>query len=112
MGRSLPALVPAAATMMMAAFAAASSGGIDYREKHLSSEEALWALYERWSIDYKVKCQADEKARRFNIFKQRARYVHDFSKQGNAGYTLGLNLFADMTNDKINEIYASGDKAV
>jgi KDEL-tailed cysteine endopeptidase len=112
MGRSLPALVPAAATMMMAAFAAASSGGIDYREKHLSSEEALWALYERWSIDYKVKCQADEKARRFNIFKQRARYVHDFNKQGNAGYTLGLNLFADMTNDEINEIYASGDKTL
>jgi KDEL-tailed cysteine endopeptidase len=104
MGRSSPALVLAAATIMTAAFAAASSGGIDYGEEDLSSEESLWALYERWSAEYNVKRQADEKARRFNIFKQKARYIHDFNKQGNAGYTLGLNLFGDMTNDEINEI--------
>jgi KDEL-tailed cysteine endopeptidase len=104
MGRSSAALVLAAATMMVAAFVAASSGGIDYGEVDLSSEEALWALYERWSAEYNVKRQTDEKARRFNIFRQKARYIHDFNKQGDAGYTLGLNHFSDMTNDEINEI--------
>jgi hypothetical protein len=41
---------------------AASGGGIEYGEEDLSSEKALWALYERSSTEYKVKRQPNEKA--------------------------------------------------
>jgi KDEL-tailed cysteine endopeptidase len=112
MGRSSPAVVLAAAAIAALMMVAASGGGgIEYGEEDLSSEEALWALYERWSAEYKVKRQPDEKARRFEIFKQKARMIHEFNKKGNAGYMLGLNLFSDMTNDEANKIYACGDVA-
>jgi KDEL-tailed cysteine endopeptidase len=68
MGRSSPAVVLAAAAILM--MVAASSGRIEYGEEDLSSEEALWALYQRWSAVYNVNRQPDEKARRFEIFTQ------------------------------------------
>lgn len=87
---------------------AAASGGSEFGEEDLSSDEALWALYERWSAEYRVERAAykvgrdvEEKVRRFNIFKHNARRVHDFN-HGNAGYTLALNMFGDMTTDEVN----------
>jgi KDEL-tailed cysteine endopeptidase len=100
MGRSSPAVVLAAAAILM--MVAASSGRIEYGEEDLSSKEALWALYQRWSVVYNVNRQPAEKARRFEIFKQNARRIHDFNKKGNASYTRALNLFGDMTTDEVN----------
>jgi KDEL-tailed cysteine endopeptidase len=104
MGRSSPAVVVVVAAMAMLVVAAAPSGGIDFGEEDLASEEALWALYERWSAEYKVQRDVGEKLRRFDIFKQRARFVHDFNKLGNASFTLGLNMFGDMTTEEIHEM--------
>jgi hypothetical protein len=70
---------------------ASRGGGIDFGEEDLALEEALWALYQRWSAEYKVQRDAGEKLRLFDIFKKRAaaRFVHDFNKLGNASFTLG-----------------------
>jgi KDEL-tailed cysteine endopeptidase len=51
----------------------------DFHEKDLGSEESLWDLYERWRSHHRVsnsKNLADEKHKRFNVFKENVMHVH------------------------------------
>jgi hypothetical protein len=96
----VPAAIAIAALMMVAA----NSVSIEYGEEDLSSKEALWTLYERWSAEYKeyrVKRRPDEKAWCFKIFNQNARSIHDFNKKGNTGcwsvIFMGLGLLIEST---------------
>lgn len=82
----------------------AVASAIDFTEKDLASEESLWALYERWSVEYKVVRDLSEKTRRFDVFKENARHIYQFN-QGNSSYKLSLNLFGDMTGDETRRAY-------
>ena len=48
-------------------------------DKDMESDEAVWALYERWCKAFKKQRDHAEMARRFKIFKCRAEYVHDWN---------------------------------
>ncbi|KAG0475908.1 hypothetical protein HPP92_012349 [Vanilla planifolia] len=48
----------------------------------------------------------DEKQNRFNVFKDNARYIHEFNKRKDVPYKLRLNKFADMTNEEFHAAYA------
>ncbi|TVU21907.1 hypothetical protein EJB05_31578 [Eragrostis curvula] len=71
----------------------------DYGEKDLKSEEAMWAMYERWCAFYQVKRGRDDMLRRFGLFKERARQIHEFNKSG-APFTKGLNVLGDATAEE------------
>ncbi|XP_044953138.1 ervatamin-C-like [Hordeum vulgare subsp. vulgare] len=81
-----------------------TANAIDIMDKDLASEESLWALYERWCENHVVEREIDDKARRFNVFKENARMIHEFN-QHDMPYKLSLNLFGDMTDEEVNHTY-------
>jgi hypothetical protein len=70
-------------------------------EKDLESDEALWALYERWCKFFKQERDRDEMARRFSSFKETVLCVEE-NKKSDLPYRLGINQFAD---GKLAELY-------
>lgn len=64
------------------------------------------ARYEKWMAQYGlVYKDAEEKAHRFEIFKANAEYVLSVNREGNRTYRLGLNRFADLTNEEFKASY-------
>ncbi|KAF8658749.1 hypothetical protein HU200_059235 [Digitaria exilis] len=90
-GITLLAITPAASTM-------------DFTEHDLASEDSMWALYEHWCTHYEVVRDPGEKARRFIVFKENARLIHEFN-YGDASYNKSLNMFGDMTDDETQRAY-------
>ncbi|KAK9108398.1 hypothetical protein Syun_024409 [Stephania yunnanensis] len=43
--------------------------------------------------------------KRYSIFKNNVMFIHAANKRGNATYTLGLNKFADLSNEDFRAIY-------
>ncbi|OEL30033.1 Thiol protease SEN102 [Dichanthelium oligosanthes] len=87
------------------ALAASSPSTMDFTEHDLASEESMWALYELWCAHYKVEHDLGEKARRFSVFKENARLIHQFN-QGDAPYKQSLNRFGDMTDAETRRAYS------
>ncbi|XP_050377825.1 vignain [Argentina anserina] len=77
----------------------------DYHERDLASEDSLWDLYERWRSHHTVSRSLDEKHKRFNVFKENVKHVHNTNKEDKP-YKLKLNKFADMTNHEFRSGYA------
>ncbi|KAL6643925.1 hypothetical protein ACP70R_018691 [Stipagrostis hirtigluma subsp. patula] len=73
-----------------------------YDEKDLASEEAMWALYERWCSFYEVRRDHDDMVRRFQGFKAKAREIHEFNKSGKS-YTKGLFETSDWTPEELSK---------
>lgn len=56
--------------------------------------------HEQWMIQYgRTYKDEAEKAKRFQIFQDNVKYIESFN-DGIHTYTLGLNEFADLTNDE------------
>jgi KDEL-tailed cysteine endopeptidase len=104
MGRSALVLAALLAAVLLAS-APAPASAIDFGEEDLASEDALWALYERWRGRHAVARDLGDKARRFNVFRHNVRLIHEFNK-GDAPYKLRLNRFGDMTADEFRRAYA------
>lgn len=108
MGRELVLATTMAAAVLVVAIGLATAPAVsamDFTEKDLASEEAVWALYERWRGQHTVARDLGEKARRFNVFKENVRLIHEFNR-GDAPYKLRLNRFGDMTADEFRRAYA------
>ncbi|TKW00523.1 hypothetical protein SEVIR_8G115500v4 [Setaria viridis] len=97
------------AAVLALALALAPARGIPFTDKDLASEESLRGLYERWRRHYMVARpglqEDDDKARRFNVFKENVRYIHEANKKDRP-FRLALNKFADMTTDEFRRTYA------
>ncbi|KAJ4961945.1 hypothetical protein NE237_021855 [Protea cynaroides] len=78
---------------------------IDIHEKDLETEDSLWDLYERWSSHHTVTRDFSEKQKRFNVFKENVKMIHQFNKEDHS-YKLKLNKFGDMTNQEFKSTYA------
>ena len=96
----------AAAALLVVLLLPAPASAMDFGEHDLASEDSLWALYERWRSHHTVARDLGEKARRFNVFRENVRLIHDFNR-GDAPYKLRLNRFGDMTADEFRRAYAS-----
>ncbi|XP_073098952.1 thiol protease SEN102 isoform X1 [Elaeis guineensis] len=79
--------------------------GIPFDDKDLATEESLWNLYERWRSHHTVSRDLGEKHKRFNVFKENVKLIHEFNKK-DAPYKLALNKFGDMTNQEFRSWYA------
>lgn len=87
---------------------------ISYGERHgmreLERGEAkMWEIYERWIERHGRSYNAlDEKERRFEVFKDNIRYIDEHNAAADAGvhsFRLGLNRFADLTNEEYRASY-------
>ncbi|KAF5189086.1 Senescence-specific cysteine protease sag39 [Thalictrum thalictroides] len=67
----------------------------------LHAEVSMLEKYEQWmALHGRVYNDATEKARRFEIFRKNVQYIESFNRAGNRSYTLGVNGFADQTNEE------------
>ncbi|KAJ4753124.1 Cysteine protease [Rhynchospora pubera] len=67
-----------------------------------SNESSLMLVeFEKWVSDYGRLYESEtEKSKRFNIFKANYEYIQEKNKEPGLTYTLGLNEFADLTNEE------------
>uniref|UniRef100_A0A0E0ML92 Uncharacterized protein n=1 Tax=Oryza punctata TaxID=4537 RepID=A0A0E0ML92_ORYPU len=64
-------------------------------------DAAMAARHERWMAQYgRVYKDADEKARRFEVFKANVAFIESFNAGGKNKYWLGVNQFADLTSEE------------
>ncbi|KAG0493379.1 hypothetical protein HPP92_004373 [Vanilla planifolia] len=64
------------------------------------SEEEVLQLYEDWLLKHQKSYNAmDEKERRFEVFRDNLQYI-DEHNAGKHSFSLGLNRFADLTNEE------------
>ncbi|KAH6804890.1 senescence-associated gene 12 protein [Perilla frutescens var. frutescens] len=57
--------------------------------------------HEKWMVEHGcVYKDAAEKAKRFKIFKENVNYIDSFNEVGTQTYKLGINKFADLTNEE------------
>ncbi|KAL5562446.1 hypothetical protein UlMin_032193 [Ulmus minor] len=84
---------------------------IDYNAKHgmevpsERTEKEVRGLYESWLVRHgKAYNALGEKEKRFEIFKDNLRFVDEHNKE-NRTYKVGLNRFADLTNEEFRAIY-------
>lgn len=69
--------------------------------RDLNDDSAMVARHEQWMAQYsRVYKDAAEKARRFEVFKANVKFIESFNTGGNHKFWLGINQFADLTNDE------------
>ena len=69
-----------------------------FDDKDLESDEALWALYERWCKAFGEERSREEMQRRFDTFKERVLFVDRHNKQTiirDDTASFEVNMFAD-----------------
>ncbi|XP_038681012.1 senescence-specific cysteine protease SAG39-like [Tripterygium wilfordii] len=64
-------------------------------------ETSMNVRHELWMAQYgRVYKDADEKETRFNVFKENVARIESFNNAGDKPYRLGINQFADLTNEE------------
>ncbi|XP_043706564.1 zingipain-2-like [Telopea speciosissima] len=91
---------------------------IEVADSDVKCEMAMLALYRRWlaihrpheydlqNID-RLWDQENTFLKRFQIFRNNARFIHTSNKRSNITYTLGLNKFADLSNEEFRARYTT-----
>ncbi|XP_031398825.1 senescence-specific cysteine protease SAG39-like [Punica granatum] len=64
-------------------------------------EASMLERHEKWMVQFgRVYADEAEKERRFAIFKTNVEYIEMFNRDGTKTYQLGINGFADLTNEE------------
>ncbi|XP_024009102.1 probable cysteine protease RDL3 [Eutrema salsugineum] len=72
--------------------------------------DEVWPMYEQWLVENGKNYNGlGEKERRFKVFKDNFKYIQEHNSVPDKTYKLGLNMFADLTNDEFQAIYC-GEK--
>ncbi|KAI4389528.1 hypothetical protein MLD38_001744 [Melastoma candidum] len=72
------------------------------------TDAEIVAIYEDWLATHgKVHASLREKERRFEIFKDNLRFIDEHNSMARS-YRLGLNRFADLTNEEYRARYLGG----
>eukprot|EP01018_Ginkgo_biloba_P006563 Gb_12857 [translate_table: standard] len=85
---------------------------INYENKHLRKDDHITELFELWSVKHgRVYNGLEEKQQRLRIFKDNLIYI-DQHNQKNESYKLGLNKFADLSNEEFKQKYLGAKRNV
>ncbi|XP_047314462.1 cysteine proteinase COT44-like [Impatiens glandulifera] len=99
----LLALFSASLSLMMADMSI-----VEYDNNHPSksrTEEEMMDIYKKWMIEHgKVYNGIEESEKRFNIFKDNLVFI-DAHNSENRTYKVGLNVFADLTDEEYRSYY-------
>nr|KYP45866.1 Vignain [Cajanus cajan] len=64
-------------------------------------DASMYERHEQWMARYgKVYKDPQEREKRFKIFKDNVNYIESFNNAANKPYKLGINQFADLTNEE------------
>jgi hypothetical protein len=103
---SRTSLAAAALLLLLPLAAAADMSIVSYGER---SEEETRRMYVDWMARHgKAYNAVGEEERRYQVFKDNLRYVDRHNAAADAGvhsFRLGLNRFADLTNDEYRATY-------
>lgn len=108
MGASTTSLAAAAALLLLlvSLAAAADMSIISYGER---SEEETRRMYAEWMAAHGRTYNAiGEEERRYQVFRDNLRYIDEHNAAADAGvhsFRLGLNRFADLTNEEYRATY-------
>uniref|UniRef100_A0A5B7CFU0 Actinidain n=1 Tax=Davidia involucrata TaxID=16924 RepID=A0A5B7CFU0_DAVIN len=86
---------------------------ISYDQKHGQAtphrtEKEVNAIYESWLVRHGKSYNAiGEKEKRFEIFKDNLRFIDEHNAE-NRTYKVGLNRFADLTNEEYRSMFLGG----
>ncbi|XP_047341855.1 cysteine proteinase RD21A-like [Impatiens glandulifera] len=74
------------------------------------TEDELISIYESWLIKHgkSYSNALGENERRFQIFKDNLYFIDDHNSVQNRTYRVGLNRFADLTNQEYRSMYLGG----
>lgn len=75
----------------------------------LRSREPSRSATRTWRSHHRVSRDPDEARKRFDVFRQNEEFIHAFNNK-ESPYKLGLNGFADMTNEEFRS-WSSGSDA-
>uniref|UniRef100_A0A0E0PEY1 Oryzain alpha chain n=1 Tax=Oryza rufipogon TaxID=4529 RepID=A0A0E0PEY1_ORYRU len=96
----------AAALLLLLSLAAADMSIVSYGER---SEEEARRLYAEWKAEHGKNYNAvGEEERRYAAFRDNLRYIDEHNAAADAGvhsFRLGLNRFADLTNEEYRDTY-------
>lgn len=68
-------------------------------------EASMYERYEEWIARYgRVYKEASEKDARFKIFVKNVEYIESANNANNNRYKLGMNQFADLTNEEFTAL--------
>ncbi|KAJ3699301.1 hypothetical protein LUZ61_003006 [Rhynchospora tenuis] len=72
------------------------------------ADDPLLPTFEKWMSDYgQVYASLTEKLHRFQVFKDNFQSIESMKNQPGLTYTVGLNKFADLTNQEFLQRYAN-----
>ncbi|KAJ7944459.1 Cysteine proteinase [Quillaja saponaria] len=80
---------------------------LELDQSNLGSNEEVMSIYEGWLAKHHkaISNELGEKQRRFEIFKDNLRFIEEHNNAQNRTYKLGLNRFADLTNQEYSNMY-------
>ncbi|PSS17269.1 Actinidain like [Actinidia chinensis var. chinensis] len=82
------------------------SSAIDIENSVQRTNDQVMDMYESWLVEHgKSYNSLDEKEMRFEIFKENLRIIDDHNADANRSYSLGLNRFADLTDEEYRSTY-------
>lgn len=74
---------------------------LDYNKHAWRSDEEVKGIYEQWLAEHgKAYNGLGEMDKRFGIFKDNLKFIDEHNSMENRTYEVGLNKFADLTNDE------------
>ncbi|OMO74019.1 Peptidase C1A, papain [Corchorus capsularis] len=75
------------------------------RQEQIKTEAQITKMYEMWLVKHgKAYNALGEKEKRFEIFKDNLKFIEEHNSV-NRTYKVGLNRFADMTNEEYRAMY-------
>lgn len=99
--------------MMFTLSSALDMSIVTYDEAHpdkstssLRTDDEVMSMYEEWLVKHgKAYNGLGEKERRFQIFKDNLRFIDEHNADETHSYKVGLNRFADLTNEEYRATY-------
>ncbi|RCV44261.1 hypothetical protein SETIT_9G359300v2 [Setaria italica] len=87
------------------AAAAAAGGGVD-DEVDAGGDKLMMGRFLRWQAAYNRSYPtAEERERRFQVYRRNMEHIEATNRAGNLTYTLGENQFADLTEEEFLGLY-------